>query len=484
MMKIIRVLLVDDDEDDYLLMQNYLEDIPDTIFELTWVYHYLDALEKIENHSYDIYIYDFFLGSKTGLDLLEDTKKLYPDTAIILLTGKGNSDVDRKAMQLGAMDYLIKGELDSEKIERSIRYTLERITVLRALRESEQKYRDIFDQSKDFIFLIDTEGYFKDVNAAGTQIFGYSQEEFLHMRLHDLMQEDLQQKHHVLFAIQARKDINECEIVLHSKKKKKVYSLISLRVQPDKEEGYFQGTTHDITEKRRLERNARMAEKIAVSGRLVRTLGHEIRNPLTNVTLALNQLQSELINDDLFIYTDIINRNIIRINDLISQLLESLKPTEVSRKKYPIHTLLDESLQLAEDRLKLKQIQVVKKYDLSACELSLDKPQVIIALLNLITNAIEAMSENVGILTIGTEVTDDYCELFVEDNGSGIAEEDLSHLFEPYFTTKKDGVGLGLSSSLNILQSHNATVDIESEVERGTVFTIRFSLKEDDQSEA
>ncbi len=478
-MEAIRVLLVDDDEDDYLLMKNYLNGIPDQEFAVTWVYRYQDAVQKIAEKNHDIYIYDFFLGAKNGLDLIQETKTIDPDAAIILLTGKGNPEVDRRATELGAMDYLIKSELDSEKVERSIRYSIERMSALRALRESERKYRNIFNQSQDFIFLMDNNGIFVDVNSAGYHILGYTQTELLKMSIYELMDE-ITPRVQLSEMLHTGKEVVEWEVILQTKSLKKRVCLLSLAVPSNDKSKNVQGTLHDITEKKRLERNATLAEKMAASGRLVRTMGHEIRNPLTNINLALDQLEAELVEvDDSFtLYTEIIKRNVNRVNGLITDLLNSLKPTDVKRTTYSVQRLLDETLDLAKDRAQLKKINVVRQYEEIDCDLNLDKSQVTIALLNIVINAIEAVPDEVGTLTIGTEVNDNYCYTFIADNGVGIKEEELQHLFEPYFTTKQDGMGLGLAATLNILQSHGATVDVESEYGRGTKFTICFPRNE------
>ena len=470
------MLLVDDDEDDYLLMKNYLGNIPDKKFAVTWAYRYQDALQHIAQKNHDIYIYDFFLGAKNGLDLIRETKAMDEDATIVLLTGKGNSDVDRQATELGAMDYLIKSELDSEKVERSIRYSLERMSALRALRESERKYRNIFDHSQDCIFLMDNGCKMLDVNAAGTHTFGYARAEFLSLRLDDLLEENTAKKRlHEL--TQANSEVTEWEVSCLTRNRKKIVCLLSLGITSGDKNSYYQGTLHDITEKKRLERNATLAEKMAASGRLVRTMGHEIRNPLTNINLALDQLESELTDDSFSLYTDIIKRNVNRVNGLITDLLNSLKPTDINRTTHPVKELLNETLELARDRAQIKRITIKQLFEENDCELQVDKPQLSIALLNIIINAIEAVAEDTGVITVGSEVASNRCSIYVEDNGTGIKEEELRHLFEPYFTTKPDGMGLGLAATLNILQSHGATIDVESEYGKGTRFTIRFPLE-------
>src|SRR5207237_2873286 len=104
---------------------------------------------------YDMYVVDYLLGDKTGLDFLKEAVRIVCEEPIVLLTGKGNKDVDIEAMQMGATDYLIKTELTTDKLERCIRYSLERTAYLKALRSNEKKYWSIFELSKDAVFTVD-----------------------------------------------------------------------------------------------------------------------------------------------------------------------------------------------------------------------------------------------------------------------------------------------------------------------------------------
>ena len=117
----IKLLLVDDDEDDFYLTSDYLNDIKGQSFEIDWAYSFDNALEKIKEKTYDLCFFDFLLGAKTGLDLLKIGAAHGLKSPVILLTGKGDQRIDVEAMTLGAYDYLVKSELDSEKLERCIR---------------------------------------------------------------------------------------------------------------------------------------------------------------------------------------------------------------------------------------------------------------------------------------------------------------------------------------------------------------------------
>ena len=148
-------------------------------------------MELIKSKSYDIYFVDYRLGAKTGVDLLKEALEHNCEEPIILLTGKGNKAIDIEAMRLGATDYLVKSELNSEKLERCIRYAIERSIHLKALRNNEQKFRNIFERSKDAIFIADKNLYFRDFNHMSYVLFGYEREELQQMCLYDLVPEEL-----------------------------------------------------------------------------------------------------------------------------------------------------------------------------------------------------------------------------------------------------------------------------------------------------
>ncbi len=223
----------------------------------------------------------------------------------------------------------------------------------------------------------------------------------------------------------------------------------------------------------------RSIEKFAATGRIARTIAHEVRNPLTNINLAVEQLQSELINakaesaDQLL---EMITRNSARINLLITDLLNSTKFTELVYKRVSVNQLLDETLEGAMDRIHLKNISVVKNYSDGICDIAVDVQRIKIAFLNLIVNAVEAMEDGGGILQLSTFSKDDKCVVTIADNGPGIDEESVSRIFEPYFTSKSKGTGLGLTNTQNIILNHNGHISLESKKGKGTTFTIQLNF--------
>ena len=223
----------------------------------------------------------------------------------------------------------------------------------------------------------------------------------------------------------------------------------------------------------------RRQEKFAATGRISRTIAHEIRNPLTNINLAADQLSAEFPPNDEntgFLF-EMITRNSHRINQLISELLNSTKFAELNYLKVSINELLDETLKQAEDRMLLKNVQLVKIYANDICEISVDKEKIKIAFLNIIINALEAMedAENAQLL-IETKKEGDKCVVMITDTGTGIDEESESKLFEPYFTTKQKGNGLGLTNTQNIILNHKGSINVKTKAGEGTCFTITLNI--------
>lgn len=474
----IRVLIVDDDEDDFFLTSDYLNDIRGKNFAIDWAKNFDDAVGKVTSCEYDICFFDFLLGAKTGLDLLKKAIQEGCQSPIILLTGKGDHKIDMEAMRLGAVDYLIKSELDSEKLERCIRYSLERADTLKTLRESEQQYRTIFNHVRQGIIVTQPkDGSFIYYNPATLEMLGYEAEE-----LNQISTAKIFEKPEVwhLFneKLEENGNIDKFEAIFLTKKGEKKICLIDAQKQKNSEgKESFLSIIHDVTAQRKAEREAMMLEKMAATGRLVRTLAHEVRNPLTNIHLSVEQLESDLKteDEDAQLFLGIIRRNSQRISDLITELLNNSKPSELAFSKISIHQVLDATLEQAIDRINLKNITLEKQYG-EDVSLNLDVNKIKIAFLNIIINAVEAMEEGQGKLIIRNHIANNYCYVSIKDNGTGISPENMSRLFEPYFTAKNNGIGLGLAATLNIIQSHKATVDVNSELGKGTEFIVTFAL--------
>jgi signal transduction histidine kinase len=220
----------------------------------------------------------------------------------------------------------------------------------------------------------------------------------------------------------------------------------------------------------------RSLEKFTATGRIARTIAHEIRNPLTNIVLAAEQIKSAPeASEESTMLLNMINRNAIRINHMISELLTSTKFAQLQYSKTDVSTLLDETLELARDRIELKHILVERNYSSQDGHVLADAEKMKIAFLNIIVNAIEAMEEK-GILQIQTTTANNKCRIDIRDNGHGMNEETLQKIFDPYFTNKNGGNGLGLTNTQNIILNHKGSISVKSRPGEGSVFSITLNI--------
>lgn len=208
--------------------------------------------------------------------------------------------------------------------------------------------------------------------------------------------------------------------------------------------------------------------------RFASILAHEVRNPLTSINLSIVLLAAEIKKADLKVYLDIIRRSSARINDLVNELLKYQEADKVPAESHSIHRLLDEVLEMARDRILLKNISVRKEYAAQDYHIVVNRPKMKIAFTNIVINAIDAMGTAKGQLKLVTRLTEEKYVIQIEDNGCGISPENLKNIFKPYFTDKPGGLGLGLAAANDILRSNHVGINIESEEGRGTRFILIF----------
>ena len=230
------------------------------------------------------------------------------------------------------------------------------------------------------------------------------------------------------------------------------------------------------------------SERMATLGRLVRTIAHEVRNPLGSIRLGTQLLQHndvefgskietysenvQLSQNEINEYTGIIIKEVDRLNRFIEQLLAFSKPTMEVAKRCDIHQLLDSSLAICRPELELRATTVITQYG-DCPEVNVNEDGITQVLLNLFYNAIEAMDTD-GTLTIQTEYVPEteIVHVRVQDDGPGISPEDIPMLFDPFYTTKQKGTGLGLYISQKILAEHRGSIEVDANLEVGTAFVM------------
>ena len=179
---VIRVLLVDDDQGDFEMTRAMIAEIETRRIDLDWVSSFEEGLDALERNEHDVYLIDYFLEDRTGMDLLREARKRALHAPLIMLTGRGSREVDLEAMKAGAADYLVKGRIDPERLERSIRFALERSRAEEALRQSEKRHRGMFDHLPVGLYRCRPDGSFIDANPALVRLLGYPSRKILQDR--------------------------------------------------------------------------------------------------------------------------------------------------------------------------------------------------------------------------------------------------------------------------------------------------------------
>jgi PAS domain S-box-containing protein len=471
-----RILMIDDDEDDFFLVNSLLQDTAPDQYEVEWAPTYQKGIAAIEKKEHELYLVDYRLGQHTGIDTLRHFHEIGYEAPVIMLTGKGDYAIDNEAMMAGATDYLVKGEITGQELERAIRYGITEFKHLRLIAENERKYFGIFEKSHDLIILADCDKNIIEVNPTALRKLQYTKEELLKMNLKELFMQETE-------ALQFMLDICEDNAIVHreysfkSQNGHKLDMLINAN-KLDEQLGTFLLVAEDISDKKREEQEKRNQEKFVITGRIARVIAHEVRNPLTNILLAVGQYRGDEQPsiEDSNLYLDIIERNCTRINVLVTELLQSTRMLELNMQEYPANDVVKKALSLAEDRLQLNGIRLLEHYMEDGATLLVDEEKMNIALLNLFINAIEAMTPGAGILTVSTQMSQGKVLIRIGDNGTGIPEENKSKLFDPFYTSKSKGNGLGLTSTQNIILNHKGTIQVESALGEGTLFTITLPL--------
>jgi len=200
----------------------------------------------------------------------------------------------------------------------------------------------------------------------------------------------------------------------------------------------------------------------------------EVGNPLCNINLACSLLNSSNLDEEQSECLQIIMRGSERINDLITDILRFEGINSAKYELYSLRQLLEGVLTATKDRISLNQVEVSREYAATDDIISMDIEKMEIALINIITNAIDAMPPKRGKLNVVTRSVGKLSLVEIQDNGIGISKENLNRLFEPYLTNKTGGMGVGLSATLNILRANHARIEVRSEEGIGTIFILSF----------
>jgi len=263
-----------------------------------------------------------------------------------------------------------------------------------------------------------------------------------------------------------------------------VNRILSISVLPLVNDGTIQGNIlhiEDVTEKRNRDARLRRAESLAALTTLTAGVAHEIKNPLGSLSIHIQLIQralkgKEKVDSNLISsYLEVMNEEVERLNNIVVDFLFAVRPMNAELEESNLHSIINDLLDFLKYELQEAHIKVNQQLTDALPMVLLDERYIKQALLNIIKNSIAAM-ERGGTITIKTRYEGDFLRLCIADNGTGISDEVIEKIFEPYYTTKDSGSGLGLTLVYKIIKEHNAEIEVNSTEGEGTAFSIRFPV--------
>lgn len=507
-----KVLFIDDEEGIRTVMSIILADAG---YKVITAESGERGIDLCREDSPQIVITDIRMPGMDGIEVLRRIKEEDPNREVIVVTGFGEMDVAIRALQSDASDFVTKPindealfvALERAKMRYTTRKELQDYTTLlekrwmdtaEELAKTFTYQNNLIESSIDGILGCDKMGKIIIYNKSMENILGYAKDEVIKKMYYD-------QFFPVGSAEKFREalDSEDCggknrlvlyEANLASVKGDKIPVQLSATVLFEgKEEIGMVGFFRDLRKMRKLEQEfadqARLLhqDKMITLGRLVASVVHEINNPLAGILnylrLMIKVLGRGTLNQEnlekFHRYLNLVESETSRCSRIVSNLLAFSRKSETEFKKIDLQQLLQKCMMLSQHKLDLQNIQVRINLDSSMPNVWGDFNQIQQCLINLIFNAIDAMPGG-GILSImcSHDKNRNMLEITVKDTGRGIAKEHLPHIFDPFYTTKVEGegLGLGLATVQGIIERHKGMIHVDSEMGKGTAFVIRLPV--------
>jgi PAS domain S-box-containing protein len=501
--------LVDDDEEDYLITRDIVEEIDHSRFTVDWVESYEKGLEQVKQQIHDVYLIDYRLGAQSGLDLIREAKEAGCYSPLILLTGLGDREVDQQALEAGASDYMVKGTLNASQLERSIRYSIREVSIQQELhrlntelearvaqrtealalaneelRQSQRLYRSIASNYPNGVIAI-LEPDFTLIFADGKELIrlGLSRDDLQGHHLKEVVDEETYPiMHENLSRVFKGEDLS-FEVVFRGYD----YNIKGVPLS-DPFGKIMQAliVANNITEQKKaagevLKALEKERQLNTLKSRFVSMASHEFRTPLStimsSVTL-IGRYKDPIYEEKRTKHIDRIKGSVRNLNNILNDLLSLGKLEEGKISIHPeTFDLCNFTQEVVEEHQAVAKEGQVIHYRHEGIEqlVSLDKHLLKNIFHNLLSNAIKYSPPDSEI-EVRTHWQAESLTLEVQDQGMGIPTEEHEHLFERFFrarnATNIQGTGLGLNIVKEYVSLMDGKISFISKLEGGTTFTI------------
>jgi signal transduction histidine kinase len=422
--------------------------------------------------AFDVVLLDLGLADSEGLDTFIQTHAHSPDVPIIVLTGLQDRMLGIRAVREGAQDYLVKGEVDDKILMKSIHYAVERNRLLVDLRQKSQElglsrksFHSIVEKSADGILIADHTGIVQFINSAAICQFRKRREDILGQQFGRPI---------------VSGEVTDVDILRADKTK----GLAEMRVVDTEWEGKpaYLAILRDITDRKRAEELLLRQEKLAAMGALASIVSHEIRGPLSVIKNSSEFLKVRLgksLDEKVSRHLKILKEEVNTADKIIDDILGFARVKDLALTPVDISVIVEATTRRASIP---DDVRVIYSLNTDISHVSIDVSQIERVFLNIVNNALDSMCKG-GTLTIVSREEKHakhegaFVAISFNDTGMGIRGEDLPKVFEPLFTTKSKGTGLGLATCQNIVRAHKGEIQVESKEGEGTTVTVKLPVQ-------
>lgn len=489
--KLTRILLVDDDYDDYMMVRDMVSAMTSSKFELEWVADFNDALPLMQKLQHDVFIVDYVLGEQNGLNLIRTAFPNGCSLPIILLTARGRRDIDEEALSLGVTEYFDKSDIRLPLLERAIRYAINNKRIETDLRKSETLFRSLIQSAADYIQVLDLEGKITRTNPATLRGAGYTESELVGHSFSEFLTAGSKTIVEKQFPPLIQQGEGHQEIEFLHKDGSIRHMDCSWSVVRNVDNQYVVVILHDMTDRKRAqealqESLMREKEMSDLKSRFVSIASHELRTPLSIIQNNIYMLKTYAHRLDDAAREgklDKIQLMVEHITELLTDVL-SLNNIETGHADFhPTPVQMDTLCRdIVEEYQNQKNQDHILKYECSQpIKIKVDSRLIRQVITNLLDNAIKySLKDTTVTLTISKE--SDKISIKVVDQGIGIPTEDQTRMFQPFRRAgnvgDRVGSGLGLSIIKQAVDLHGGTITFTSQVNVGTTFVVTLPASE------
>jgi PAS domain S-box-containing protein len=501
----IHLLLIEDNPGDAGLIREMLAEAKGMSFELEWTETLSEGIDRLALGGIDVVLLDLALTDSTGLETLRRLRAASPQApVVVVLSGLSDEGISFQAVQQGAQDYLIKGQVDSSLLVRSIRYALERgqeqealrrvhvelenrvlertaelIKANKALRNSQQLLQGILDNSTAMISVKDLQGRYMLVNHGYEKVFHSDSESLVGKTIYDLLPPE--HAHRVNASDQRvflSGNVLETEETIPHDDGLHTYIVTKSPLRDAEGKPYaLCSVSTDITEWKRLQADLTRASRVSSMGELSASLAHEISQPIgavvTNAHSCLRWLSHEQPDlEEARAAASRIVQSGTRAGEIVRRVRLLFKQDTPERELVDLNEIIREMVLLLHSEAIEYGVLVPTELAADLPEVTGDRVQLQQVLMNLMMNSIDAMKDMDGRreITIQSQHEDGQILISVSDTGVGLPPEQGDKIFSAFFTTKTHGTGMGLRISRSIIESHGGRLWAADNSPRGARF--------------